>query len=859
MQVSRKKSTPHVFSRTPIAAGIVAALATPVVFAQSEDLAIEEIITTAQKREQSLQDVPISIQMLGSESIDELNLTNFKEYTQMLPSVVTQADDAQGGNTLVYMRGIATAGDGQATTSLPSVGMYLDELSITTIQGNIDVHMYDIARVEALAGPQGTLYGASSQAGTILVITNKPVFGESSSSFTAGVNTVDQGGTGFSLEGHVNIPVSDNAAIRLVGWHRDDAGWIDNVAATRVLRGNDDTDPTSSTYCGDPVDCSLDDVTLDNSAIAKKDYNTLETTGARAALRVDLNDNWTVDTTLMYQNAESRGSWGDDLSNILQSGDYAVSHFKDEFFDDEWAMIGLTIAGSIGNFDVVYAGSYLDRDVVGQQDYTDYSYWYDEIYATYAGYAGYYADVYFEDTGLRPYANQFEGVYGAGNIGTRVHTGAAYTNDDGYTKLNHELRISTDPENRVRGTLGVFVQKQFHDFEQLWETEDSVGSVMRMQFDGSKFDDTVYLNSMFRTDRDLAFFGSVSFDLTDDLEMTVGTRFFEPEVTVKGFFGFPGSMAQVWGTDGEDQCDADPSRVGTPQEQEWDSGATEDFNGQTDWKGKPCLNVDKRQDESDNVSRVNLTWSVSDENLLYFTWSEGYRPGGIQRRPTLGTYLSDFLTSTEIGWKSRWLDNRLQWNGAVFTQDWDDIQIALTGENAITLVANGPSASVDGLEMDMLWLATDNLRLSAAVAIYDSQLEDDYCCQSDDVTPLAPKGTRLPLTADFKGNLVARYHFDMGGFDSYVQGAMVYQSDRDVDLDQAANDILGVLPSYTTLDLAAGIARDNWALDLFVSNATGADEPLLHTAQCVAETCGAQVYGIRIKPRTIGLQYRMDF
>ncbi len=225
----------------------------------------------------------------------------------------------------------------------------------------------------------------------------------------------------------------------------------------------------------------------------------------------------------------------------------------------------------------------------------------------------------------------------------------------------------------------------------------------------------------------------------------------------------------------------------------------------------------------------------------------------------MGTYLSDFLTSTEIGWKTRWLDNRLQWNGALFTQDWDDIQIALTGENAITLVANGPSASVDGLEMDMLWLATDNLRISAAVALYDSQLEDDYCCQDDDVTPLAPKGTRLPLTADFKGNLVGRYHFNMGSFDSYVQGALVYQSDRDVDLDQAANDVLGVLPSYTTLDLAAGIARDTWALDLFISNATGADEPLLHTAQCIAETCGDQVYGIRIKPRTIGLQYRMDF
>jgi outer membrane receptor protein involved in Fe transport len=236
MQVSRENDESQPFMRNPIAAGVVLALASPTLLAQEAE--IEEIITTAQKREQSLQDVPISIQMLGNQSIEELNLSNFKEYTQMLPSVAMTPTLGSGSSfNLVYMRGIATAGDGQATTSLPSVGMYLDELSMTTIQGNIDVHMYDIARVEALAGPQGTLYGASSQAGTIRVITNKPKLGEFSSSVSAGAESVQDGGTGFSVEGYVNAPIGDNAAIRLVGWHRDDAGWIDNKQGTRVFRG----------------------------------------------------------------------------------------------------------------------------------------------------------------------------------------------------------------------------------------------------------------------------------------------------------------------------------------------------------------------------------------------------------------------------------------------------------------------------------------------------------------------------------------------------------------------------------------------------------------------------------------------
>ncbi len=861
MQVSQSKSSRY-FSRNPVSAGIVLALASPALLAQDE-LRIEEVIVTAQKRSENLQDVPISILALGNQAIEELNLNNFREYVQMLPSVASTPSLAAGSSfNLVYMRGIATGGDGQATTSQPSVGMYLDELSMTTIQGNIDVHMYDVARVEAIAGPQGTLYGASSQAGTIRVITNKPDASAFSSSVSAGASSIDQGGTGYTVEGHVNVPIGDNSAIRLVGWHRDDAGWIDNVLGSRTHPG----------YVDDPSD----DITLTNDEFVASDYNTLVTTGARGALRIDLNDNWTVSPTLMYQQSETQGAWGDDLGD--ESSKFAVTNFTEQFFEDKWAMIGLTVEGKIGNFDVVYAGSYLDREVQGQQDYTDYAYWYDVAYTS-----GYYADIHFADTGIRTIPNQFadpadcpdfandpgDCIFDPADVGARAMNGVFFTNDDGYTKENHEFRISTDPSKRIRGLLGVFWQEQFHDFEQHWTAPGAVATVMQMNGGGDpRFTNTVYLNSMFRTDTDTAYFGSVSFDLTEDLELTVGARFFEPEVTVQGFFGFSNGFQQMWGTDGESQCDADPSRVGTPQEQRWDVGATANFNGQTDWRGKPCLNVDKKQSESDSVGRVNLSWSVSDDNMLYFTWSEGYRPGGIQRRPTLGTYVSDFLTNVEVGWKTQWMDNRLQFNGALFTQDWDDIQIGLTGENAITLVANGPSASVDGLEVDLLWLATDNLRLSASAAFYDSQLEDDYCCADNgldgipgtpDDTPLAPAGTRLPITADFKGNVVARYHFPAGSLDAYVQGAVVHEGERDSDLDQFANAIIGTLDAYTTLDLSAGFGKDDWAVDFFISNATGEDTALSYQMQCIVETCGSQIYGLRIRPTTISARFTKDF
>src|SRR5688572_29148791 len=228
--------------RTPIAAAI--ALACQPVMAQQQ---LEEIIVTAQKRAENMQDVPISIQALGTEQLEELHVNNFRDYVQMLPSV-TMAPGAGGGYgagagfSAVYMRGVTTGGDGQAITSVPSVGMYLDEQPITTIQGNLDIHMYDIARVEALAGPQGTLYGASSQAGTIRIITNKPDPSGFDASFALEGNYVDMEEPGYVAEGMVNLPIGENAAIRLVGWAKHEAGWIDNIAATRLYDGEPSTD-----------------------------------------------------------------------------------------------------------------------------------------------------------------------------------------------------------------------------------------------------------------------------------------------------------------------------------------------------------------------------------------------------------------------------------------------------------------------------------------------------------------------------------------------------------------------------------------------------------------------------------------
>ncbi len=882
MPVSKTTNLPYALTRTPVATAVLLALASPALLAQ-EQTSLGEVVVTAQKRTENLQDVPISILALGNEQLEQLQVSNFQDYVKMLPSVTSQPGLQSGaGFASVYMRGVVTGGDGQATTSQPSVGMYLDEQPITTIQGNLDIHMYDIARVEALAGPQGTLYGASSQAGTIRIITNKP----DPSGFAAGYalegNSVDADDTGYVAEGFVNLPVGDKAAIRLVGWTRYDAGWIDNVASTRTFPGDQGT--------------TLDDFQVSNSSYAKENYNTVETYGARAALRIELNDSWTLTPTLSMQNQEGKGSWGDDLSqcavvvydefdvapgynlvvpcptgvtNAYQAssaaGNYNTRRFREEFTKDEWYQAGLTIEGKIGNFDLTYSGNYLNRDVLGSFDYSDYSYWYDNLYTT-----GYFASLFLDNAGARP------------------NPAHSFTNDDGYTKQSHELRISSAPDKRVRAMLGFFWQKQEHDFYQ--QFGNIAGLADRMVMNSTvnivngggagtnAFPGVVYLNSMDREDKDKAVFGQVSFDLTDRLELTLGARYFEPEVTVRGFFGFglgfnrrcapgvtenpptctppiPGSTEPGAVANGGDGA---YSTIG----RRWSRNGEWRCPSQADYNDTPCQNVDKGISESDHIARLNLTFKATEDALLYATWSEGYRPGGINRNPFAGDYTSDFLTNWEAGWKTQWMNRRLQFNGAVFLEEWDDFQVSFTGANGITQVANGPSAEILGTEMQLLWLATDKLMLSAAAAYYDSELKDDFANfdAAGNVTGIsAPAGTSLPVTPDFKGNLVARYTFDLGQFEAHLQGAYAYTGSRSSSLDLADNAITGDIPSSSTLDLSAGIRNDKYAVDLFVQNATDEDAVVYKTSNCATNVCGYQTYGVRHRPRTIGIKFSQDF
>ena len=312
------------------------------------------ITVTAQKRTENVQEVPISMDVLDTAKLSENNVKDLDDYQRLLPSVSIQ--HLFLGFTNVTMRGVSAGSNANHSASLPSVGMYLDEQPITTIQGALDINIYDVERVESLAGPQGTLYGASSQAGTIRIITNKPDPSAFYGSAEVEANTVDHGGIGYVTQGFVNMPINASTALRVVAWSRQDAGYIDNVHGTRTY-------PSSG-------------ITADNANVAKDDYNNVNTQGGRAALKIDLDENWSITPTVAAQNQNAQGINAFDP----HVGDLELTHFYPENFNDRWAQAALTVQGKIGNFDLVYAYANLNRDDAYHQDYSDYSFWYDTLF-----------------------------------------------------------------------------------------------------------------------------------------------------------------------------------------------------------------------------------------------------------------------------------------------------------------------------------------------------------------------------------------------------------------------------------------------------------------------------------------------
>ncbi|MEA3051616.1 MAG: iron complex outerrane recepter protein [Sphingomonadales bacterium] len=752
-----------------------------------------DIVVTAQKREENLQDVPIAITALGTEKLDELQVDEFSDYARQVPSISFQS--AGPGFSNVYFRGVASGENANHSASLPSVGTYLDEQPITTITGALDIHVFDIARVEALAGPQGTLYGASSQAGTVRIITNKPDTSAFYGEANVELNNVAHGEWGYTGEAFVNAPVSDRMALRVVGWYRKDAGYIDNVPGSLTF-------PTSG-------------ITFTNAPFVENDYNDVETYGARAALKIDLDDNWTILPQVMGQKQVSDGTFAQESG----LGRLQVQQFNPEHFVDKWYQAALTVSGKIGSFDMTYAGAYMQRQIDGASDYVDYAYFYDKL----AGYGAYFYD----------------------NAGNFVNPNQYILSDDSFTKMSHELRFASPASKPVRFIGGLFYQRQTHSIEQNYIIDNIADS---LTVPGTE--SNIWLTQQLRVDRDYAAFGEVSWDITPKLTLTGGGRLYKFKNSLEGFFGFSSGYSSKTGV---------AACFGPPQV-----------------AGSPCTNLDKTTSATDFIHRLNLTWKPTEDILLYGTWSRGFRPGGVNRRGTLPPYAPDFIDNYELGFKTSWADNRLRFNGAIYQLNWSDIQLSFLGANGLTEIRSAGNARIRGAEFDIFYRPVRGLTFSFGGSFNDAKITDDFCLIANDAfdctTPgnalLAPAGTRLPISARFKANALARYEFKLGALDAHLQANLIHEGSRTGDLRLAERAIVGNLEGYDTVDLSSGVTNGRWSIDLFVKNLFDVNGATGNTIQCTESVCGdpdgltaigPKIYTYVIRPRMIGLRIGTKF
>jgi iron complex outermembrane recepter protein len=474
-------SSPCQASRlTPLAAAVFAVVY-PVAPALAQNPDIEEIIVTATKREMNMQDLGQSISTLSSETIARQAMQGMEDFVRALPSV--SLSNSLPGRNSVTMRGVSTGLQEFYTDS--QVAIYLDEQPVTTISQQPDLRMIDIARIESLPGPQGTLFGSSSQAGTLRVITNPPDPGGFSSQIDAGTWSTQGGDPSYDLSGWVNIPlVADKLAIRAVAFTSHEGGWIDNVLGT-TLEGSED-----------------------NSALVEKNFNVYDNNGGRIAARWTMSDDWEMDLSYIAQNSSADGSWESDPA----LGDYEVARFFKEYRDDDWHQVSATVKGDLGFAELTVTASDFSRDVVYE--------WDNMVYEQ-------YKDAYWG-----PYYALYNSDYTFGTI----------FNDQTITRSAYEARLTSQGDSRFNWMIGGYYEQLDIGWFYGAKNPDYVGTTSwyaaqayayyynylgyDVQYPLPETDigySQLYKNSVDQK----AVFGEMSFDLTDRLTATLGARRFE--------------------------------------------------------------------------------------------------------------------------------------------------------------------------------------------------------------------------------------------------------------------------------------------------------------------------------------------
>ncbi|RVT41211.1 TonB-dependent receptor [Sphingobium algorifonticola] len=855
---------------------------------------LTEIVVTATRTAQSIQTVPISMQALSADALQQRQVKGLTDFVALLPSV--SFEGIGPGRNAVYFRGIVPAGGTYA-----SVGYYLDDIPITEV--NLpDIHAYDLERVESLAGPQGTLYGAGSLAGTIRLITQKPKLNTFEFGYDVEANKYGKGDFGGQIESYINVPLSDTMAVRAMGYFRRDGGYIDNTPNNGRLN----TGAPAVYTLGD--DNPLTFLNLDNSDIAKDDYNTIKEYGGRVQILWEPADGWQITPQLTAQRQIARGYFGFDP----RVGDLEVHDYDQTRNDDRWYQATLSINGHIGDWDIVSATGFFKRKTATLNDYTYYT-------VTYDGFGG----------GYESYLQFFDasGCTGSGaslRCTTLLDPTQFYHADNQRNKFTQELRLTTPKDWPFDVTFGGFYQRQKNKnnvYYAIRGLDTAVGYTDTCAYSGPQSgcdgntttlagfgiptsqggtmvvaapavkDDGYYIVENNQLYHDYALFAEGHYDITPTLKITGGIRYFWTDYAIVGFAGVPASarntVTSLFVPTGTLGC---PTPLPAERLQ--------------------CLNTNfraadqtGRYKEDGETHKIALNWQFKPDKMIYANYSTGFRPGGFNRplrirnfgEVDVAPFESETLTNYELGVKTVW-DNVFRFNASIYLEKWNNIQygVVVSGAQGAGITGNAGKAEVKGVEFESE-LKLGKFTFFTSGAYNDGKLTGDFCnfaldrttstisqlatCQvgvdvpnSNPPTPsvAAADGIRLPRQPKFKGTASVRYDTELGSLNAYVQGAALYQTSATQDLNVDNNNQL-VCPDvaeertlagvscttkgFVSFDFSAGIKKDNWSLTVFLQNAFDKRGQLSTNTFCSIDFCANSSRIFTIKPQFFGIRF----
>jgi iron complex outermembrane recepter protein len=845
--------------------------------------AIQEITVTAQRRTENMQDVPIQIQALTGATLTQLSVATFDEFVKYLPNV-TMAGSGPG-QSVIFMRGLATstlATQGSSGIgSFPNVAVYLDDQSGQLPGRNLDVYAADMERIEVLEGPQGTLFGAGAQAGVLRYITNKPKLDVTEGNVNAGYAYTSGGDPSSNVDAMINLPlIADTLAVRAVVYSDSRGGYINNVPGTFSRLPTD----IGIHYAGYATGCSAGPApvngqcsggtptafgvppgtpTANNNSLVANAINPVTYQGLRVGALYKINEDWNALLVQSYQNMDSDGvfyvtpqsSAGETLpGNSVQL--YTPTYNKDRFENT-----ALTINGKLGDIKVVYAGSYMVRNIAQVGDYTNYA-------------RGVYADYY-----------QCVGPTSATTTGKCYSPVASWKETDTATHDSQELRFSTPDDWRLRGIAGLFWEdyKVAENIDWMYKslpacqtaadtgclTDIGPASGAQVRNPNVRPDNVSFFDDITRGYTQKAIFGSMDFDiLPKKLTLTLGTRYYQIDTTAVG------SSVSSFGcmADGPPPCSGN-------------GPYSNDLSAHD-------LNITYKGFKS----RANLSWRPIDDVLLYYTWSQGFRPGGFNRGshlinhtdatvdgvapagPVNGatytyqtpqSYAPDTLINNELGWKTQWFDRRLEFNGAVYQEDWKDVQVQIFESccyGNLSFVINGPDYRVRGAETELIGRVTHELTVIGSASWNSSNLSNAPLLLQPNGQPIAipvlagqnnyggsafgQPNTPLAQSPPFQASLRARYEFDVGAYKAFWQIGGTHQAHS---YSATGNIQTYDQAGFTTYDGAVGVEKDAWMAQFFGQNLTDTRANLFENGNqfVTAETIN--------RPRTMGVRLSYKF